>query len=477
MKRDPEPSNKEAFADLVADWGLDEPVTGATALVASGLLDSLALFRLALWAEDQTGLQLDPTAFDPAIEWATVGNFLAFVEKLRGAGAPRRLHALDARANFGGRDCVVVRYEAAMKPVVAAFQRGLWSPDQAANERYLEWKYERNPYAAGSQIYLAFCGEALVGMRGFYGSLWEAGTPAEKLPVLVADDLLIREDFRGTGLFNHLMQYAIDDLAEQGHEWVLNVGANRVNLAGSLATGWQAKKTLRPLSRVSRARDLRKGLRRAVARLPMLWRWSDSKWLYGRSEREPFAGLDECRDRKRRSNGIRVESQRDAPIDEMARLVAMLPHDGRIRHVRDDEYLRWRFALPFAVYRFVLARDAAGRLRGYAVLRSSPALGQVAVTISDLEATDDETTGALLDHIVRHGRLAEVVVWGESLPGGSEALFRRHGFVEVHRTAAEDSGDTILVKFTAGAPAATSSRMRLVDGSDWDIRMLYTMRG
>src|SRR5690606_23265667 len=165
-------------------------------LVASGRLDSLALFRLALWAEERTGQPLDPTAFEPAIEWATVGSFLTFVEKVIRAGAPRRPRELDRSASFGGRECRIVDYEPGMKRSVAAFQRGLWSRDEAVNLRYLEWKYELNPFVAGSRIYLVYCGEELVAMRGFYGSLWEAGQPPERFPILVADDLFVHETFR-----------------------------------------------------------------------------------------------------------------------------------------------------------------------------------------------------------------------------------------------------------------------------------------
>src|SRR5690606_5242152 len=108
LMRDAQMSVRDAFLTLAADLGLDRPVTDDTGLVASGRLDSLALFRLALWAEERTGQPLDPTAFEPAIEWATVGSFLTFVEKVIRAGAPRRPRELDRSASFGGRECRIV---------------------------------------------------------------------------------------------------------------------------------------------------------------------------------------------------------------------------------------------------------------------------------------------------------------------------------------------------------------------------------
>jgi DNA-binding response OmpR family regulator len=49
--------------------------------------------------------------------------------------------------------------------------------------RYLEWKYEENPYTKEPVIYLAFQGSKLVGMRGFYQSKWELGSPHNTLNI------------------------------------------------------------------------------------------------------------------------------------------------------------------------------------------------------------------------------------------------------------------------------------------------------
>lgn len=470
-------SVRDEFMTLATDLGLDEPLTDATELVASSRLDSLAMFRLALWAEERTGQQLDPTAFDPAVEWATVGKFLAFVDSVRRAGAPRRTDGPASEVTLGNRDYRIVEYERGVKRAVAAFQVGLWGRDQATNERYLEWKYELNPFGAGSRIYLAFCGDELVGMRGFYGSLWEAGQPTERFPMLVADDLLVHEGHRNTGLFNHLMHFAVHDLARAGHRHLLNLTANEANLAGSLSTGWRAVKRIHSLHRESATRKFWRGLRHAVARSPVAWRWADSDLLYASSEREAFARLDRYAAPTDSGGGLRIEARTDAPVDEMAALVAALPHDGRIRHVRTAEYLRWRFANPFADYRFVLARDRHGALAAYAVLHRHAHAGWV-IAISDLEARDVTTASALLQNLLRRGQPAEILAWRGALPNGCEAAVVRQGFSDAAATIPEGRANRrILVKFTGEEPESSALGDRLLDESGWDIRMLYSMRG
>ena len=54
-----------------------------TSLIRSGLLDSLGLFRLALWIEKETRSKLDLESLDPAKEWDTIREILDFVAEHR----------------------------------------------------------------------------------------------------------------------------------------------------------------------------------------------------------------------------------------------------------------------------------------------------------------------------------------------------------------------------------------------------------
>ena len=50
----------------------------------------------------------------------------------------------------------------------------------------------------------------------------------------------------------------------------------------------------------------------------------------------------------------------------MAELAERIGYDGRIRHVRDEQYFSWRFQNPLSEYRFLFWDN--GRLDGYLVL-------------------------------------------------------------------------------------------------------------
>ena len=55
----------------------------------------------------------------------------------------------------------IVRYRPEHRADVAALQTHLWTTDAGLGARYLEWKYENNPYLKEPLIYLAFHGGEL----------------------------------------------------------------------------------------------------------------------------------------------------------------------------------------------------------------------------------------------------------------------------------------------------------------------------
>ena len=62
---------------------LDVQLTADIRLFDSGLFDSMALFNLATWVEQEIDKPLDLTEFDLLQEWATVADIVTFIEKHR----------------------------------------------------------------------------------------------------------------------------------------------------------------------------------------------------------------------------------------------------------------------------------------------------------------------------------------------------------------------------------------------------------
>jgi GNAT superfamily N-acetyltransferase len=363
----------------------------------------------------------------------------------------------------------IVPYGAMHKGQVAALQTHLWSGDLDLAMRYLEWKYEQNPYLPEPLIYLAFSGGELVGMRGFYGATWEAGSPPAGFLVPVADDLVVAPEHRNRGLVTLIMRAAFEDLASRGYQYVLNLSGTPVTVIGSLAMGWKSGGLLEPIMLRQGAERVREVLRDTR----LLWRFAESPLLRSAGA-SPFQRLDRMAQR-RLPRSVSVEQE--PRLDAMSELVARLGHDGRIRHRRDREYFAWRLRNPLASYRFVYCGD--DRLEGYLVLCAAhaPAAAAPRVKLVDLEASDPAVRAELLGAAIDLGRFPELFVWGACLPPDARTMLSARGFSPVGPDRAREA-PRLLVKSVAQQPPECLWLLgdrTLTELTDWDLRMLYAM--
>jgi ribosomal protein S18 acetylase RimI-like enzyme len=354
---------------------------------------------------------------------------------------------------------------------VAVLQRDLWSSDLQLNAAHLDWKYLQNPYLAEPLIYLAFVGSELVGMRGVFGSCWEAGGDRFILPY--ADDLVIAASHRGRWLHQRIMAFVLNDLAARGYRHVVNLSASRATALGSIRMRWRSSGGVRPVHRCTPRKVAVDRLTTRMRQWTYLWRWTDRvAALCLPGDAHTFERLD-----RRFAQAGRARSSvfvQDVPlVGEMARLAARLPNDGRIRHVRDETYLAWRYRHPLRSYRFLYA--GGERLNGYLVLQRPLGLHRGRVSIVDWEADDDRVRAALLAAAV-DGGFAELYAWAAAVDPAAERMLGQQGFV-ADRSEYEK---TVLTRALRDEDFAVPWRVggrHLDDARDWDLRMIYSMVG
>jgi GNAT superfamily N-acetyltransferase len=375
----------------------------------------------------------------------------------------------------------IVRYRPDLKAQVLALQTHLWSPDRAINTSYFEWKYEQNPYLKEPLIFLAMHQGEAVGMRGFFGVRWEVGVPAQSFTGLYADDMVIAPAHRNHGLTSRIMYWAFEDLADRGYEYIFNLSAGPTTLLSSVAMGWRSAGGMQPMRWQSKQSVVRKRLGSLARKSPALSRYIAS--YRSRHSEQPLPTLanigEQRRDHLNRDYDV---SLYDAPrCNAMAQLVGRLDDGGHIRHVRDADYFRWRFANPLSRYIFLYADTA--QLDGYLVLQeyTSSAASQGVVNIVDWEASDPAIKERLLTAAVEIAKSRQIVIWSATLPSSAIALLRKNGFKQEQISKAMvRSAPELLVRslcrdyvmggwMVAGTP--------LLDISSWDLRMLYSMLG
>lgn len=364
----------------------------------------------------------------------------------------------------------IVRYTPDLAPAVLELQRHLWGPEPEIRERYLDWKHHRNPWLASPRIVLAMHAGRAVGMRSAFGAMWEAGAPPVRRRMVHADDFVIHPEHRGSGLATRLLQAAHEDLVALGDDFAVSLRGSAVTLIGSLATGWKAAGSTRPVEFGERQTARRPFVREVVRRTPFLWRWADLAG--GRPRRAAFERFDAASRRGApRGLPVRVSS---TPAEEMAELVARLPWDGRIRHVRDVAALAWLLEDPLKETRVLVWR--AREVRGYLMLRRfrSRSADPSIVYLTDWEGEDDEVRTGLLETAITWGGFPRIGTWVGALPRSAAALLARIGFTERRDRPTDDFPRHILVRALGdrGDPGSWAvGGRRLLDADSWDVRM------
>lgn len=373
----------------------------------------------------------------------------------------------------------LVRYHPDQKEQIAALQRSLWSADVGLNTAYFAWKYEENPFMKAPVLQLALREGRVVGMRGMFGSCWEIGSPARRVLVPCADDFVIEPAHRNHGIGGAIMRAAVEDAALSDFPYAFSLSAGPVTLAASLVAGWRTVDSMRPARRVSASAAFVDRMAGRLRTAPLLWRCAGPLVrAHHRGVGGPFRALDR---RARPAGGrgsaaLRVETI--PPVEAMADLVARLGHDGRLRHVRDEIYLRWRYRDPLHEYRFLVQR--ADRLGGYLVLQAHRTEPERGIRIVDWEASTAEVRMDLLRAALEWGRFPSVIVWTATLPSETEAPLAALGFVPTSSGSQLRGVATTMIRPLGHAAAGVDPILegrRLLDLASWDMRMVYSMAG
>lgn len=376
----------------------------------------------------------------------------------------------------------IVRYEPEFKKQLVDLQTNLWSPSLALNTAYFEWKYERNPYLAAPLIYLALHNGRVVGMRGFFGVQWEAGYPHQTLRGLYADDTVVAPEHRRRGLVRNIHETAFKDLANQGYQYVFNLSAGPEVFRYSLSSGWRSVGYMQLMRWRPWPVTFQRAMHRILRRLPL---------VSGKLGRLCFQWLE----KRRRSltdidqDGIKHPckttpwiSFEDTPrCAAMAELVERIGSHGKIRHLRDREYFDWRFQSPLSQYRFLFC-DKAG-LEGYLVLQeyTSEFADKEVLNVVDWEGTSAAVKAELLQAAMNYATNRILIIWSATLSPETMAVLEAKDFKLVREPRGAALQIPALLVRSIRDENLNSDWLfadhRLLDITNWDLRMLYSMHG
>ena len=365
-------------------------------------------------------------------------------------------------------DYEIIAYRPEFKDQVVALYSDAFRLERSECRKYLEWKYERNPYLPEPLLSVAQDGRgSIVGMRGFYGTCWRIA--GQRVVIPCADDFAISLEARNTGLMTAIMRSATETLAQRGFDLLLNASGGTVTVLNSLATGWKSLGAMEPVARLDRLERFRRALHTSINGKRFVWRYAGD---IRRGDPACFARLDRSRRRSVSHGDVVVGSSPRA--EAMAQLIDRRPVDGRIRHVRDAAFFRWRFDNPTREYRF-LYHERNGVLTGFLVVARYRQYGYTSMpfNIVDWEAQDDQTGSELLKTTLAWGRFPAIGTWSALLSSDNRKMLANCGFAPSELDRRARGMPCVLLKKLGPTGTHTGN----VDSATWDIHLIDSMHG
>ncbi|MBT8363750.1 MAG: GNAT family N-acetyltransferase [Deltaproteobacteria bacterium] len=381
-------------------------------------------------------------------------------------------------------------------------QAHLWGRDQATRAAYLEWKYDQNPYTDDTYIYLAFYNKQLVGMVGAYGVKWQIGDIGQTFPGLCFADLVIHPRHRNRNLFPKLMTYALNDLSNTSYAYAFDLSAAPHVAFILLMQGWRSmfiQTAYRTTDHATQSGQLMENEQKLprftvvyrqfcghLDKLPMLA--SICHWLRrytydlvlqrATQPRRVFVDLDDSAVRHKINPCVTLS--KTARPKAMAELAKRIGFDGRIRHVRDEQYFSWRFQNPLSEYRFLFWGN--GRLDGYFVLHMKvyPPGNDELAYIVDWDAKNGHVWHDLLQAAIQWGNFNNISIWSSALSEDVKTHLRKAGFTFKDKTGSatrDVRGENILVKSINQNIQQSNwilGGRDLLDSTNWDLRTIYS---
>ncbi|HEX5133561.1 MAG TPA: hypothetical protein VFX92_13880, partial [Candidatus Krumholzibacteria bacterium] len=366
----------------------------------------------------------------------------------------------------------IIPYQPEYKDRVVALRRFAYNDDFRGCQEYIEWKYERNPYLDEPLIFIAVePSGTVIGMRGFYGTRWRVGD--ENIVIPCADDFAIAAAWRNTGLMTAIMRTAISSLALRGFPYLLNSSGGSLTVLQSLAMGWKSLGAMGPVAALTRNERMFRELRRRVRGRRLVWRLGHRPDRLQFSDPRCFDRLDHAEPQTMPGGGSIVIEATPRP-EAMARLVADLPHDRRVRHTRDTAFFTWRFQNPIRDYRFVYY-ERNDVLEGFMVVSRYPSYRppMIPFHIADWEANGNDIRREMLTATLQRGRFTEIGAWETCMPAGCDELLRHAGFRPIDLELRARGMPCVLLK-KIGDPASPSATL---PEAGWDIRLIDSMHG
>ncbi|MEW6144885.1 MAG: GNAT family N-acetyltransferase [Thermodesulfobacteriota bacterium] len=346
-----------------------------------------------------------------------------------------------------------------------------WGLDFEVFKSYVKWNYIERPHTKPPLIYFARAGDETVAMAGLYETTWQLKSAAASFNALCIADLLIRQEYRGKGIYKQLTNYYKNDLDKMGVEYIFSFNPTPLTTAISLSTGWKsiAENNIMKKQFLKRGFDAIAFARKLAGPYAgKLLRRTGIGTILRRGQKDNSQRMDTIYHSGSTQLPDRISLDDKPRPAEMALLVDSILPDNKITLVRDESYFHWRYNNPLSKYLFLYCYDES--MKGYLVLQSfiySPeSIGSH--NIFELQATDPSIKIELLNALISIVNSGSISIWASMLDKDIYDYLASQGFKE------SDYTQTVMIwAINKHIHNMEFQGLNLADEKNWDLQMIY----
>jgi hypothetical protein len=299
-----------------------------------------------------------------------------------------------------------------------------------------------------------------------FGAKWKVGNPSQTFLAPCFADSVVAPEHRGHGLYKKLSIERLKELFKSSYTYNFVLSANPISCANLMKMGWRSIGSIQRMRWQAEQTTFSGQVLRYAAKLSP---------VHPTKTNGPFYFLDNsAAEHRTKSPNVSIEH---APRPEaMAEFIDRIGYDGRIRHVRDREFFSWRFNNPLFRYRFLFWEES--RLEGYLILQAKFNSDMSSAKIVDWEATNARFQSDLIDAALRLGEFDSLRIWTGTLSDAVKVILEKNGFRVLDQEKSKTHyRPTVLVRPVRDDMLETDWTLegrRLLDLSNWDLRMIYS---
>lgn len=280
------------------------------------------------------------------------------------------------------KNIIFVKYTCSFRDAALQLLSQLWMHLKPEEQKAcFHWRYEQNPYAKNALIYLAVDGDKVIGFRAFVEQTFISGA---SLPIklFTPADAIVLPAYRRQGIFYALGVAALNTIRESTNEQciVVNLSSNEYSTPANIKHGWLATN----------------GIKRFAIKVSL------KNYFLRKITHAIKPNNTHCS-----KNGFIFEISSILKPADMAKCARNYRLPGKISHIRDVAYFKWRYSFQSEKFFFSYCYKD-DEIMAYIVLEK---VSDTQYLLLEFFAKDSATLAKTIHHVINRVQIPFLRTW------------------------------------------------------------------